>query len=345
MKARELVALSAESFEIREVDLPELGPLEIAIESEFGAAKHGTEVAGVKGYAGARGTFDPETQVFMPPVADPIPSGPRPVGNMIVGRVIAIGSDVTMFAIGDRVVAHSPFRDRTLVSAGRAWQIPDTVDWKTAVCLDPADFALAAIRDGNVRVGDAVAVFGMGAIGLMAIQIARVAGAGPIIAVDPIERRRNVAADTGATHVLDPTLCDAGLEIKRLTGNRGADVAVEHSGSMPALQAALRCVAFGGTVVAGAFPAPYGPGLDLGAEAHLNRPNIVFTRAVSDPNRDHPRWDDSRLFATCWDLFERGEISGELVVTPVVEFEELTTEYPKIMSDPAASVKLGCRFG
>ena len=61
-----------------------------------------------------------------------------------------------------------------------------------------------AVRDGHVRIGDAVAVFGMGAIGLLALQLARLAGAHPVIAVDPIPLRREVAREVGADLTLEP---------------------------------------------------------------------------------------------------------------------------------------------
>jgi len=87
-------------------------------------------------------------------------------------------------------------------------------------------------------------------------------------------------------------------------------------------------------VVAGAFPPPYEAGLDLGAEAHINRPNIIFSRACSEPNRDHPRWDEERLFENCKRLFREGKLTGKPIVTPIVPFEEMVTEYPKIVTDP-----------
>ncbi|MBC7238357.1 MAG: zinc-binding alcohol dehydrogenase, partial [Chloroflexi bacterium] len=191
------------------------------------------------------------------------------------------------------------------------------MSWKWAVCLDPAEFALGAVRDGRVRVGDAVAVFGLGAIGLMAIQIALVAGAHPVIAVDPIASRREIATALGADLVLDPTRVDVGLELKAATDKRGVDVAIEYSGALTAMQAALRGVAYGGNVVMGAFPPPYGAGLDLGAEAHLNIPNLIFSRACSQPDREHPRWNEQRLFDTCWRLLSEGRITGEPVVRPI----------------------------
>jgi threonine dehydrogenase-like Zn-dependent dehydrogenase len=214
----------------------------------------------------------------------------------------------------------------------------------SAVCLDPADFALGAIRDGNVRAGDVVAVFGTGAIGVMAVQLARMSGAAMVIAAEPLPTRRALAGKLGADLLLDPTDCDAGAEMKKVTGWRGVDVAIDYSGAVEAMQACLRGVAYGGTVVAGAFPAPYAAGLDLGAEAHQYIPNIVFTRSCSEPNRDYPRWDERRILDTCLQWLIDGRLTGEGIVTPVVRFDELDKEYPRIATEPDRYIKIGATY-
>ena len=71
--------------------------------------------------------------------------------------------------------------------------MPEGMPWQSAVCLDPADFALAALRDAGLRLGDGVAIFGLGAIALVAVQLARLAGAGTIIGVDPDYQHQGVA--------------------------------------------------------------------------------------------------------------------------------------------------------
>lgn len=330
----------------REYKEPKLDPGQVRVRSAFGAAKHGTELAFQKGYAAARGRYQRDLQLFVrdeAPSKSAVPTGAG-VGNMTVGKVIEVAAEVEGLAAGDRVLVYGGFRQSHVCAADRCRKLPPELSWKSAVCLDPADFAMGAVRDGNVRVGDAVAVFGTGAIGLMAVQIARVGGASPVIAVEPLPTRRELARRLGADHVLDPGQCDAGLEMKKLTGGRGVDVAIEYSGSPQALQAALRGVAYGGTVVAGAFPPPHEAGLDLGAEAHLNIPNIVFSRSCSEPNRDHPRWNESRIFDTCLRLLIEGKISGDEVVTPVVKFDDLAGEYPKIATEPDTYVKLGCEY-
>ncbi len=340
---RELKAVAVKEIAFRDYELPELAEDQVRVRTRFAAAKHGTEMALFKGYAGARGPWNRELALHEP--ADEDAGFPQfTIGNMFVGEVTGAGEGVDQIEVGDRVLAYGGFREVQTVSATRCWKIPDHVGWKSAVCLDPADFAMGAVRDGCVRVGDAVAIFGMGAIGLMAVQIAKRSGAAPVIAVEPLANRRSAAAALGADRVLDPNQCDAGREIKLATDGRGADACIEYSGNVHALQHALRGVAYGGKVVAGAFPPPYPAGLDLGAEAHMNIPDIVFSRACSEPNREAPRWDEARIYATCWRMICGGLLSGEEIVTPVVPFEDAADAYVEILAAPEKNIKLGVEF-
>ena len=345
---RELIAPARAQVAFREYEREPLAADQVRVRSEFGAAKHGTEMAFFKGYGLERGGYDDESGIFPGPDGagetggqDPFPTR---LGNMCTGEVIETGGAVTGLRAGDRVFAHSGFREEHVWPADRVRVLPDGVPWQAAVCLDPTDFALGAVRDGHVRIGDAVAVFGMGGIGLMVLQLARLAGAHPVIAVDPIALRREAARELGADLVLDPSACDAGKEIRLATAGRGADVCIEYSGHYSALQAALRGVRYLGTVVAGAMPGTYPAGLDLGAEAHFNRPTIVFSRACSEPNPEYPGWDEPRLFEVSWRLLTDGSLRSEPVVQPVVAFDDLLTEYPKIATGPEHNIKLGVRF-
>ncbi len=337
---KRLVCTGKERLEWQTYEDEPLGEGQVRIRTAFAAAKHGTEMAFYKGYALDRGVFDAEYQLFRNRPESK--SGyPFAVGNMVVGEVVEVGPRVTRIAEGDRVCAYSSFRETAVAHENRCWKMPPGMSWKSAVCLDPADFAMGAVRDGHVRVGDTVAVFGLGAIGLMAIQLARLAGAVLVVGIDPLPGRRQIAESLGAQACLDPTTTDVGLTLKEMTGKRGVDVVIEYSGSVRALQQALRGVAYGGNVVLGAFPAPYPAGLDLGAEAHLNIPNLILSRACSQPDRDHPRWNEQRILDTCWKLLGEGRLTGEPIVQPVVAFDDLLTEYPKIASQPGVFLKLG----
>ena len=340
---RELIASAKEQVAFRDVTSPNLQEGQLRVKSLFGAAKHGTEMALYKGYASPRGAYDEDYRIFRSEEPSMV-KYPLGLGNSCVGEVTELGPNVTKFKMGDKVFRHSSLKEEHIWHEDEVWTLPDGVPWQAAVCLDPADFALGAIRDGNVRLGDAVAVFGMGAIGLLVVQLAKLAGAYPIIAVDPIALRREVAIKCGADLVLDPTSCDAGLEIKKATDKRGADVCIEYSGNHRALQAALRGVAYNATVVAGAWPGSYPAGLDFGAEAHFNRPTIVFSRACSEPNPEYPNWGEDRLLNVAWRLLCNGSLNAELIVQPIVSFDDLLDEYPKIATHPEENVKLGVRF-
>lgn len=341
--ARELIAPAKEQVAFNEYASVPLRGGEVRVKSVFGAAKHGSEMAGFQGYAGPRGAFNSEYRIFDSDEQG-MASYPMGLGNMCIGDVVEVGPDVDSLQVGERVFRHGSFRQEHIWKADQVRKLPDGVPWQAAVCLDPADFALGAVRDGHVRIGDGVAVFGLGAIGLMAMQLAKLAGAYPVIAVDPLEIRRQAALECGADLVLDPVDCDAGLEIKKVTDKRGADVCIEYSGSHRALQAAIRGVAYLGTVVAGAWPGAYPAGLDLGAEAHFNRPHIIFSRACSEPNPEYPNWNEERLFDVSWRLLTNGSLKSEPIVQPIVDFDDLLVEYPKISTNPGKNIKLGVRF-
>ena len=77
----------------------------------------------------------------------------------------------------------------------------------------------------------------------------------------------------------------------------------------------------------------------------MNRPQIVFSRTESDPNRDHPRWDNVRVRDTVHRMIERGEINGDVIVGPVVPFgDDLAEVYEKTLADRSASVKMGVSY-
>lgn len=341
----QLLAVAPRKPELREYQDAPLKPNEVRFRCQFAAAKHGTELGVYRGEAKwCKTRMDRELSVFIPDeTVKPFPFG---LGNMAVGVVTEVGAEVKRFKVGDRVFCHTNFRETVTRPEGSAdlrhW--PEGMSWQAVVEVDPAEFALGAVRDGCVRVGDNVAVFGMGAIGLLAVQLAKLQGTEQVLAVDPLPNRRAFAQRMGADLTLDPTQCDAGVEIKKATGKRGADVTFEVSGSYTALHHAIRGVAFGGNVVAVAVYKECHGGLDLGTEWHLNRPSLISARACSDPNRDHPRWDDKRLIDTAFRLLQQRRIGLDDMVQPIVPFREVVEAYIAIDEHPERSIKLGVRF-
>jgi len=140
--------------------------------------------------------------------------------------------------------------------------IPDEVTDEQALMLaDIASTGLSGAESGGVRLGDAVAVFAQGPIGLCATAGARLMGAALIIGVETDAHRRDMAQRLGADVVLDPAAVDVVAEIKRMTDG-GADVAIEALGIQQTFEQALRCLRPGGTlsslgVYSGKLQMPY----------------------------------------------------------------------------------------
>lgn len=350
---KKLICTKPRVAELVEYEDREVESNEVRVKVEFASPKHGTELADFRGTTPfIDGKYDPEWQVFAKRDEDEprgIVYGDLPLGNMFVGTIIEVGRNVTDYAIGDRVCSYGPIKETQIINGVDNYKLrkmSKSASAKNAVCYDPAQFALGAVRDSNVRAGDNVVVIGLGAIGQIAIQLAKKAGASVVIGVDPIEKRRIIASRHGADHSLDSCSCDIGMEIKKLTDKMGADAIIETSGNVHALQAALKGLAYGGTIAYAAFAKPFPEGLWLGQEAHFNYGKIIFSRACSEPNPEYPRWSRKRIENVCWELLMNGYLDCEDIIDPVVSFEDSAEGFSKYVDrNPDESIKLGVDFG
>lgn len=317
----------------------------------YAAPKHGTEVTDFRASSvHVKERYDEEWQLFIPREEGDngeVIFGEWNLGNQWVGEIIEKGDAVTDFKIGDYICSYGGIRETHIIKAVdnyRCRRLEDIRLWKNAVCYDPAQFALGGVRDGHVRPGDSVAIYGMGAIGQIAAQICKRMGASPVIVIDPIPHRCDIAVKNGADYALDPGGGDIGHKLKELTGKRGVDVIIETSGHVSALQSGLRGLAYGGTISFVAFAKPF-PMLELGREAHFNNAKIVFSRACSHPLPDYPRWDRRRIEDVCWEMLTNGYLNCEDIIYPVVDFKESDRAFMKYVDrEPQSSIKMGIKF-
>jgi alcohol dehydrogenase len=127
--------------------------------------------------------------------------------------------------------------------------IPDGLsDEQVLMCPDIMSTGFSGAESGTVRIGDMVAVFAQGPIGLCATAGAKLMGATTIISVDSVPARMEISRAMGATHVVDFSKGDPVAEIMRLTDGRGVDVAIEALGRQQTFESALRVLRPGGTL-------------------------------------------------------------------------------------------------
>jgi threonine dehydrogenase-like Zn-dependent dehydrogenase len=213
--------------------------------------------------------------------------GPREnltLGHEALGVVAAIGSEVTQFKPGDRVVvgAITPDWGDIASQAGHSSQsrqplggwkfsntkdgvfaeyfhvneadanmarIPDDVsDDKAVYCADMLSTGFMAAENANIPVGGTVCVFAQGPVGLMATVGARLCGAGLVIAVESVPARQQLAREYGADVVVDPTQGDVVQHVRALTDGLGVDSAIEALGAEVTFQNAISVTRAGGTI-------------------------------------------------------------------------------------------------
>ena len=197
-----------------------------------------------------------------------------------------------------------------------------------------ATFPLAALRKTKLEIGESAMVMGLGILGLLAVALARIAGAVPVIAVDPVKERREKALKIGADYVFDPFDEDFAEKVKSVTKS-GVNVAIEVTGQGAGLNETLDCMAkFGRVALLGCtrnsdFTVDYyrkvhGPGISLiGAHTHA-RPQIesypgYFTTA-----------DDIKTFLT---LCATGRLNVKEIIEETYSPAECTAVYDRLATD------------
>ncbi len=184
-------------------------------------------------------------------------------GHEFCARIVETGEGVSKFRPGDRVAARAklPCGNCPLCLSQRAdlcrkgpiigFQLPgcfselasipeialvkldDRISDNEGACLQSLSDSIAAVETANIRLGEAVAIFGQGSMGLECMQIARVSGAGLVMTVDVREESLRISKELGADVVINAASEDAVAVIRELTGGNGADVVFECAGGSP----------------------------------------------------------------------------------------------------------------
>lgn len=304
---------------------------QVRAKAVLSAISHGTEINLYRGTSAFhRKRFDTEKRLFI--ADDQNPSYPMQLGYEWVGRVTDVGMAVSGFKQNDLVHLPLPHREthtfipEEYIKLEDIKPLPDTVIPEQAIFISSVSIALQAIQDAHIKVGDYICIFGMGALGLLAVQLANINGASHIDVFDPIQHRRELAVTYGATRSFDPIEVDPGTIVK--SDNSGADVAIEFSGNYSALHDAVRCVRMGGLVVAAGFYQGGAAALNLGEEWLHNQISMVAsTRSWGNVHRDYPMWNRVRLRETSIKLLSEDRIKTDQLISHHIPFLQADQAY------------------
>jgi L-iditol 2-dehydrogenase len=207
---------------------------------------------------------------------------PVVLGHEPAGEIVAVGAGVEHVRPGDRVFVHhhapcgacaecrrhlwsscATWRASRLEPGGFAeyaripatnlardtLRLPDAMDYEMATFIEPVACCIRAVRRGRTGAGDCVLVIGLGAMGLVMIQLARLAGAAVVAGSDLVPRRRELGLALGADFTLDPAAGPVADAVRERSRGRGADVVLVCPGTADAVHAAIAAAAPGGRVV------------------------------------------------------------------------------------------------
>ncbi|ABR31196.1 L-threonine 3-dehydrogenase [Thermosipho melanesiensis] len=328
-------------FTMRDVNKPEkLGPRDVLVKIRR-ASICGTDVHIYK--------WDEWSQSRIKP--------PLIVGHEMAGEVVEVGEAVTQVKVGDLVSAetHIPCEHCYQCKTGRMHVcknleilgvdrngvfteyavIPETVLWKFSKEI-PLDFASVMEPFGNAvhtalvsdLTGKKVLITGSGPIGLMAIQVAKAAGASLVITTEVDPLRIEMAKENGADIVINPLEQDLVKSIYTIT-NDGVDILLEMSGNKKALEDGLKCVTMGGEAsLLGIF----------GGSIDINLDSLVIMRGITVYGITGRRMFDTWKVAD--ELLKNKKVDLSKVVTHVLPFDQWEKGFELMLNKKCGKVVL-----
>src|SRR5690625_310342 len=210
---------------------------------------------------------------------------PLILGHEVAGEVVEVGEEVQNVMIGDRVaiepgvtcgrcdacksgrynlcpdvafMATPPvdgaWAEYVTVRSDFLFKLPDEISYEAGALLEPLSVGIHAMNRGNITPADRLLITGLGPIGLLAAQAAKMFGVNDVYATDVVPFRRELGLDLGITNVIDPSRDDLQKNIEQWTDGKGVNVVIETSGNAKAIQDAFNSVNRGGRIVCVGMP-------------------------------------------------------------------------------------------
>jgi len=352
---REVVITGPRRVKLRTTADDPLTPTAIRIRTLYSGISHGTEMSFYRATA-PQLSHDIDDGLFRRHEGEDTPY-PVVHGYEMVGEVVEVGSDVQGFCVGDIAWTGSAGHPDTFVcdttETGRPFfceRAPEDADPAAGVFLALGGVAYDAHLTSRLRLGEGAVVSGLGAVGLLGVQLARAAGVTPLIAVDPVAVRREMALSLGADHVLDSGTGQVAEQVRDINDGRGVDAVIETSGNWSALHEAVRCCASGfGRVVAVGFYQGGGTDLRLGEEFHHSTFHSMGASSIlAIDHRKEPApgraWDRNRVYRTIAEMLGDGTLAVRDLLTHTFPQSQASEAFELVDKHPEGAIKVAFTY-
>ena len=343
-QGKRLVLTPAGEIEIEEFEVPSPAANQVLVRIQTTQVSAGSEMNGVR----RRRLANPAEQSTCAPMG---------LGYTAIGMVEAVGTEIDQVVVGDRVLCGSNHATHWLVTPSHAaneaaipqqyWleKLPaDLSDVEAAFCV-LGDVALHGVRLAQIQLGESVAIHGLGVVGLLTLQLCRLAGAYPLISVDPVEERLALARQLGASHAIDPAQQDVVAEIHahtqlpwrwrgalpHMTPGSGAEVQIHctsHIGNYPTL---IKAAADRGRIV---LVGATSGSVEIESNELFRREIQVMGSYQTGMIDTHPYWPWTRVRNqhVILDLIRRGELHVQPLVSHVVPYTQAPHLFDRMMA-------------
>ena len=301
MKKQTLYFTAPSSVKVREEPLAEPGPGQLLVRTLVSAISAGTELLIYRGQAPSGMIADDTISSLKGTIGFPMR-----YGYAAVGEVVSAGLEVKGDWEGRRVFAFHPHESLFLTEPGEVYLLPPGIVPEEAVFFPNVETALTLVADGSPAIGEQVAVFGQGIVGLLVASLLARLPLSSLVTLDVHPLRRNTSLSVGAHVSLDPSAPGVIEEaISSLQGScvyRGADLTYEVSGNPDALDQAIAVMGYNGRVVIGSWYGLKPATLQLGSSFHRSRIRLISSQVSSIEPELRGRWNKERLQALAWHM-------------------------------------------
>jgi predicted dehydrogenase/threonine dehydrogenase-like Zn-dependent dehydrogenase len=271
----------------------------------------------------------------------------KPVGYSLSGIVIDVGAGVSKHRVGDRVAAagagYANHAEYVNVPENLVMRCPEKLDLKYASTVTLGGIALQGVRRADLKIGEYGVVYGAGILGLLTVQLLRLAGI-RVITIDLDDRRLNIAKDFGAELTINARDEDPVNAVNIYTGGLGSDAVLftaSTSQSEPLSQSFQICKKKGRVIMVGVS------GMDIRRQDMYTKELDLLLSTAYGPGRydrryeekglDYPyayvRWTENRNMEEYLRLLQTGEIQLDNMIDNCYKFEEIDTAFTALNSE------------
>ncbi len=324
--------------EIIEVDTPEPSGNEVLSKSLYCNISAGTEMGFYRGTAPQlNNDIEPGWFFKEKPgnITYPMQSNDKGVwwmGYANVSQVVKTGPEVKNLKEGDYIFAQTTHKEYQLLPEDAVNKLPEGINLEHASLTALIEITFNGILDAGLRLKDRVAVFGLGTLGQLLVQMAKRSGA-RVLAVDGLQNRLHLAKKCGADQVIDFTNTDAAKQIYQETSEKGADIVFEVSGNINALTDAMRAVAYNGKVTVLSFYQEPAAPVQLGNEFHHKRITLQSSQILGINPALSNTWDMARRRQSAIELVS--ELNIEPLISHRFNFDDAPEALKIIDQDPS----------